>query len=140
MSRPLPNVSEAYYMFLQEEHQREMSSKTHFMPQFGALNSSYCVCTGNQESMDFLGKNRGSNYDGTSSTVAIMEVPVAIMEAATCKDMELMEVMKGMVGTWLLEGLLFSVTTVRCLVILSKSATRYTATHLATGYTRARGL
>jgi len=27
MSRPLPNVSEAYYMLLQEEHQREMSSE-----------------------------------------------------------------------------------------------------------------
>ena len=28
-SRPLPNVSEAYYMLLQEEHQREMSSEVH---------------------------------------------------------------------------------------------------------------
>ena len=37
MSRPLPNVSEAYYMLLQEEHQREMSSETHIIPQSATL-------------------------------------------------------------------------------------------------------
>ena len=37
MSRPLPNISEAYYMLLQEEHQREMSSETGIIPQSAAL-------------------------------------------------------------------------------------------------------
>jgi len=40
MSRPLPNVSKAYYMLLQEEHQREMSSEVHLNPQSVAFNSS----------------------------------------------------------------------------------------------------
>jgi len=40
MSRPLPNVSEPYYMPLQEEHQREMTSEVHIMPQSATLNSS----------------------------------------------------------------------------------------------------
>jgi len=39
MSRPLPNVCEAYYMLLQEEHQREMSSEVHLNPQSVAFNS-----------------------------------------------------------------------------------------------------
>ena len=47
MSRPLHNVSEAYYMLLQEEHQREMSSETHIIPQFAAL--SFSLCTDNHE-------------------------------------------------------------------------------------------
>jgi len=33
MSGPLPTVCEAYYMLLQEEHQREMSSGTRTAPQ-----------------------------------------------------------------------------------------------------------
>ena len=32
MSRPLPNVSEAYYMLLQEKHQRKISSELHIVP------------------------------------------------------------------------------------------------------------
>jgi len=46
MSRPLPNVSEAYYMLLQEEHQREMSSEIHMVPQSAGL---YNASNGNQE-------------------------------------------------------------------------------------------
>ena len=32
MTKPLPTVSEAYYMLLQEEHQREISSGAHIIP------------------------------------------------------------------------------------------------------------
>jgi len=32
MSRPLPNVSKAYHMLLQEEHQRDMSSSSQIIP------------------------------------------------------------------------------------------------------------
>ena len=64
MSRPLPSVSEAYYMLLQEEHQREMSSKFHIMPQSAALNSNLNYKNG-QESLGLMGKNMGySNYGG----------------------------------------------------------------------------
>jgi len=59
MSRPLPNVSEAYYMLLQEEHQREMSSEIHTMPQSAALNTS--LCSNNQEPVSFLSKNVSNN-------------------------------------------------------------------------------
>jgi len=59
MSKPLPNVSEAYYMLLQEEHQREMSSEVHIMPQSATLNSN--LCTSNQESVGLLGKNVSSS-------------------------------------------------------------------------------
>uniref|UniRef100_A0A7C8Z3N9 Retrotransposon Copia-like N-terminal domain-containing protein n=1 Tax=Opuntia streptacantha TaxID=393608 RepID=A0A7C8Z3N9_OPUST len=65
MSRPLPNVSEAYYMLLQEEHQREMSSESHFTPQSAALHSNYSM---SQESLGFLGKeSRNSNLAGRGS-------------------------------------------------------------------------
>ena len=50
MSRPLPNVSEAYYMLLQEEHQREMTSEVHIMSQSAAMNSSFNT---HQEFMGF---------------------------------------------------------------------------------------
>jgi len=60
MSRPLPNVSEAYYMLLQEEHQREMSSEAHFIPQSSALSSSYSHS--NQELVGLLGKNVNTNF------------------------------------------------------------------------------
>jgi len=140
ISRPLTNVSEVYYMLLQEEHQREMSSETPFLPQSAALNSSYSLCSSNQESMGFFGKNRVAPMLAKIILVDIMEALVVIIAATLCKDLELMEVLEGMVGTWLLEGLLFSMTTVRCLVILSKNATRYTTIHLATGYIKARGL
>jgi len=64
MSKPLPNVSEAYCMLLQEEHQREMSSESHFIPQSAALNSSYSL---SQESMGFLGKNGNNSYVGRNN-------------------------------------------------------------------------
>jgi len=59
MSRPLPNVSGAYYMLLQEEHQREMSSETHINPQSVAFNSSVNV----QDSLGLLGKNANYNRE-----------------------------------------------------------------------------
>jgi len=60
MSRPLPNVSEAYYMLLQEEHQREMTSEVHIMPQPVAMNSSFNV----QESLGLISKNMSYNSHG----------------------------------------------------------------------------
>ena len=66
MSRPLSNVSEAYYMLLQEEHQREMSSEVHITPQSAALyNSSNNL--GGQESLGLMGKNAGFNNLGGKS-------------------------------------------------------------------------
>jgi len=68
MSRPLPNVSEAYYMLLQEEHQREMSSETHIIPQSAAfynVNNSHNL--GGQESLGLLGRNAGFNNLGGRS-------------------------------------------------------------------------
>ena len=62
MTRPLPNVSEAYYMLLQEEHQREMSSEVHMVPQSAALYNSNYHCQ--QVS---LGKNLGYNNLGKAT-------------------------------------------------------------------------
>ena len=71
MSRRLPNVSEAYYMLLQEEHQREMSSEVQIVPQSAALyNSSY----NSQEPLGLMGKNvgytdmRSGGYNGSSNS------------------------------------------------------------------------
>ena len=61
MSRPLPNVSEAYYMLLQEEHQREMSSEIHMIPQSAAL---YNASNGSQEPLGLMSKNPGYNNIG----------------------------------------------------------------------------
>ena len=61
MSRPLPNVSEAYYMLLQEEHQREMSSEVHMVPQSAAL---YNTVNSNQDSLSLMSKNTGHNTFG----------------------------------------------------------------------------
>jgi len=65
MSRPLPNVSEAYYMLLQEEHQREMSSEVHLVPQSAAL---YNTVSSNQDSLGLMSKNAGYNtFNGKNS-------------------------------------------------------------------------
>ena len=64
MSRPLPNVSEAYYMLLQEEHQREMSSEIHLIPQSAAL----CNVNGSQEPLGLMSKNPGyNNFSGKTN-------------------------------------------------------------------------
>lgn len=68
MTKPLPNVSEAYYMLLQEEHQREMTSKVHIMPHSAAMNSSF---NAHQESMGLASNNvncsRGKNGNNSLS-------------------------------------------------------------------------
>ena len=64
MSRPLPNVSETYCMLFQEEHQREMSSEFHIMPQSAALNSNLNH-NNSRESLGLMSKNMGySKYGG----------------------------------------------------------------------------
>ena len=63
MTRPLPNVSEAYYMLLQEEHQREMSSEVHMVPQSAALYNASYHCQ-----QDSLGKNHGYNNPGKTAS------------------------------------------------------------------------
>jgi len=67
MSRPLPNVSEAHYMLLQEEHQREMSSETHILPQSATLyntSSNNHHSLGEQESLGLLGRTDGFRGNG----------------------------------------------------------------------------
>ena len=64
MSRPLPDVSEAYYMLLQEEHQREMSYEIHMVSQSAALFNS---CTSSQDSIDLISKNIGYNSLGNKA-------------------------------------------------------------------------
>ena len=65
MSRPLPNVSEAYYMLLQEEHQREMSSEVHMIPQSAAL---YNSCNNSQEPLGLMSKNPSHNLSGRTNS------------------------------------------------------------------------
>jgi len=110
------------------------------------------MCTNNQESIGLLGKNGVAIMLERVVVIMVVIMEVATckdmesmevmegIEAATCKDVESTEVMKGILGTWLLKGLLFSVITARCLVILIKNITKYMAIHLATGCTRTRGL
>jgi len=67
MSRPLPNVSEAHYMLLQEEHQREMSSETHILPQSATLyntSSNNHHSLGEQESLGLLDRTDGFRGNG----------------------------------------------------------------------------
>jgi len=83
MSRPLPNVNEAYYMLLQEEHQRKMSSETHILPQSAALcntnTSNHSL--GEQESLGLLGRNDGFNNCGT--LMAVVMVAIAVVTITT---------------------------------------------------------
>ena len=75
MSRPLPNISEAYYMLLPEEHQREMSSEVHIVPQFAVLNSNFNA----QESLDLMGKNIGYNNYGGRMVVIITVIAIILL-------------------------------------------------------------
>ena len=60
MSRPLSKVNEAYYMLLQEEHQREMSSTAHIMPQSTALNTNFNFSNNfDQYSTAMMGNHNG---------------------------------------------------------------------------------
>ena len=65
ISRPLPNVSEAYYMLLQEEHQREMSSEVHMMPQSATL---FNANTNSQDFMGLVSRNAGYNNLGNKAS------------------------------------------------------------------------
>jgi len=80
MSRPLPNVSEADYMVLQEEHHREMSYEIHIMPQSTALNSNFNYNNG-QESLCLKGKSMG--YNKMLVTMAIMVVTTLLTITGT---------------------------------------------------------
>ena len=58
MSKALPNVSEAYYLLLQEEHKREMSSCSQIVPELVAFNSNFqLVSSVGQDSLALMGNN-----------------------------------------------------------------------------------
>ena len=68
MTRPLPCVSEAYHMLLQEEHQREMSSSNQIVHESVAFKSNlHPAFSISQDSLAFMGNNH-IQYNGRNST------------------------------------------------------------------------
>ena len=131
ISRPLPNVSEIYYMLLQEEHQREMSSEVHMVPQSAALyNSSHH----SQESLDLMGKNPG--YNSLGKTNGYRGKLSGNNGCSHCPSSE-MTVILTMVATLILKTQLlgdnYFVTTASLQDIQFRSATSCMGIHPGTG-------
>ena len=58
MTRPLPCVSEAYHMLLQEEHQREMSSSNQIVHESVAFKSNlHLAFAPGQDSLALMGNS-----------------------------------------------------------------------------------
>lgn len=139
MSKALPTVSEAYYMLLPEEHQREMSSGAHIIPHSAALHTNTFNGFG-QDPSAMMGNHNG--YGGKNATYG-QEMEIEILETTLVMGLitvtiflEIMDTTTGIMG---LENLC-SVSIVRCQDTQSKNATKFMGTSQVTNCMEEREL